>query len=274
LSKGSCSDNEEVSKNGTLPFEDGKAKETRVDSRTDEPRCQSKADNSIGAKIDELSKGSCSDNKEVSKNGTLTSEDAKAKETRVNSRLSGPMTDLAENCATPGSFIPSNTPTYETSVVPRRGQPDCCEEETLRTLVSGDSIFDDDDLVSNNAGLGGGEKLAPSKRKAITVDIDSNVPSSLSKGDRSNLIPDALPSKLGGNESCSKRIRYLLLNGSKWYQIKRHKNSLFNFLVCSVVLFIFMRFGFNNVPFLYIKPSDFFFFCDYKAHIHISVFSI
>jgi len=219
LSKGSCSDNEEVSKNGTLPFEDGKAKETRVDSRTDEPRCQSKVDNSIGAKIDELSKGSCSDNKEVSKNGTLTSEDAKAKETRVNSRLSRPMTDLAENCVTPGSFIPSNTPTYVTSVVPRRVQPDCCGEETLPTLVSGDSVFDDDDLVSNNAGLGGGEKLAPSKRKAITMDIDSNVPSSLSKGDSSNVIPDALPSKLGDNESCSKRIRYLLLNGSKWYQI-------------------------------------------------------
>jgi len=89
---------------------------------------------------------------------------------------------------------------------------------SLATLVSGNSVLDDEYLVSNNASLGRGERLAPSKRKAITVNMDSNVSSKLSKGNRSNLIPDALPLKLGGNESCSKRIRYLLLNDSKWYQ--------------------------------------------------------
>ncbi|CAJ2660729.1 unnamed protein product [Trifolium pratense] len=207
LSIGNCSDNKEVSKNGTLPSEDAKAKETRVDSSIDEQKCQSKGDNCSGAKIDELSKGSCSDINEVSKHGTLPSEDDKANETRVDSRLSGPMTNLAENNVTPGSFIPSNTPTYETSVVPIRVQSDCCREETLPTLASGNSILDDDDMVSNNAGLGGGENLAPSKRKVITVDTESNVSSTISKGDNANLIPDALPSKLGGNESCSKRTR-------------------------------------------------------------------
>jgi len=103
------------------------------------------------------------------------------------------MTNLAENCATPGS---------------------------LPTLVSGSSVVDVEDFVSNNASLGRGERLAPSKRKQITVNMDSNVSSTLSKGDSSNLIPDALTSKLGGNESCSKRIRYLLLNDSKWYQFQ------------------------------------------------------
>jgi hypothetical protein len=211
LSKGSFSDNKETT------AKDATAKET---PRIDEKRCQSKGDNSSEAKIYELSKGSCSDNEEDSKNGTLPSEDAKAKETRVESRLSGSMTDLAVNCVTPDSFIPSNTPTYETSVVARRVQPDCCREETFPTLVSGNSVLDDEDLVSNNASLGRGERLAPSKRKAIIVNMDSNVSSTLSKGDSDNLIPDALPSKLGGNESCSKRIRYLLLNDSKWYQFQ------------------------------------------------------
>jgi len=181
LSKGSFSDNKE-----TTP-KDATAKETTVSSRIVEKRCQSKGDNSSGAKVDELSKGSCSDNEEVSKNGTLPSEDAKSKETKVDSRLSGP---IAENCVTPGS---------------------------LPTLMSGNSVLDDENLVSNNASLGRGERLAPSKRKAITVNMDSNVSSTLSKGDSINLIPDALPSKLGGNESCSKRLRYLLLNDSKWY---------------------------------------------------------
>ncbi|XP_050883884.1 helicase protein MOM1 isoform X3 [Lathyrus oleraceus] len=164
-------------------------------------------DNSSGDKIDELSKQSCSANKEVSKNATLPSEDAKAKETGIDSRLSRPMTSLAENNVTPVSFIPSNTPIHETSEVSRSAQPDCGREEAFPTLVSGNSILDDKDLDSNNVGLGGGENFAPSKRRVITVDMDSNVSSTLSKGDNCNMIPDALPSKLGGNKSCSKQIR-------------------------------------------------------------------
>ncbi|KAL5082395.1 hypothetical protein RYX36_010816 [Vicia faba] len=162
-------------------------------------------DKSSGDKTDELPKQSCSDNKDVSKNATLPSEDAKAKETGIDSRLSRPIMSLAENNVTPGSFIPSNTPTHETSEVFRSAQPDCCREETFPT--SGNSILDDKDLASNNVKLGGGEKLTPSKRKVITVDMDSNVSSTLSKGDNGDNILGALPSKLCGNKSCSKHIR-------------------------------------------------------------------
>ncbi|XP_004487086.3 uncharacterized protein, partial [Cicer arietinum] len=169
-------------------------------------------DSSSGAKIDELSKESCSDCKEVSKNGALPSEDAKAKETRVDSRLSEPMTSLAENNVTPGLFIPSNAPPHDNSVVPKRVRPDCCREDPLSMLVSGNSILDDADFVSNNVGFDGGEKLAPSKIKEITVDMDSNDSSTLSKGDNCNLVHVAIPSRLGGNilgngDSCSRRIR-------------------------------------------------------------------
>lgn len=129
--------------------------------------------------------------------------------------LSRPITNLAENSVTSGSFIPSNTPTHETSEVSRSAQPDCCREQTFPTLVSGNSKLDDKDLVSNNVGLDGGEKLTPSKRKVISMDMDSNVSSPLSKGDNCNMIPDALPSNLDGNKSCSKQIRYLLINDSK-----------------------------------------------------------
>lgn len=174
-------------------------------------------DNNSGAKIDECSKGSCSDCKEVSKNGTLSSEDAIAKETRVDFRLSEPVTGLVGNDVTPGSFIPSNAPTHESSVVPERVQPDCCGEETLPMSVSRNSILDED-LVRNSVGHDGGEKLVPSKRKGIMVDMDSDVSATLSKDDNCNLIPDGSPSKLGGNilgtdGSCSKRIRYLLHAG-------------------------------------------------------------
>ena len=80
-SKGNFSDNKETT------AIDATAKETTVSSRIVEKRCQSKGDNISGPKVDELSKGSCSDIEKVSKNGTLPSQDAKAKEIRVDSRF-------------------------------------------------------------------------------------------------------------------------------------------------------------------------------------------
>ncbi|XP_058780148.1 helicase protein MOM1-like isoform X2 [Vicia villosa] len=214
----------EVNENGEHDVGTSQVKSKRMDARTyralfrnQKKDCLEKShrisqsnqegDNSSGDKTDELSKQSCSDNKDVSNNATLPPEDAKAKETGVDSMLSRPITNLAENSVTSGSFIPSNTPTHETSEVSRSAQPDCCREQTFPTLVSGNSKLDDKDLVSNNVGLDGGEKLTPSKRKVISVDMDSNVSSPLSKEDNCNMIPDALPSNLDGNKSCSKQIR-------------------------------------------------------------------
>ncbi|KAJ1409235.1 hypothetical protein SESBI_22960 [Sesbania bispinosa] len=159
-------------------------------------------DNNKGGKIGECSKRSHTDCKEVSKNGTLPSEASKAKET-------GDVFPLSEPGK--GSVVPSNAPTYETSVVPERVQPDCCGEETLQMSVSRNSILDEG-LVRNIVGHDGGEKSVPSKRKGITVDMDSDVSASLSKDDNCNMIPNSSPSRLadnivGADGSCSKRIR-------------------------------------------------------------------
>ncbi|RDX66560.1 hypothetical protein CR513_54659, partial [Mucuna pruriens] len=156
-----------------------------------------------GGKIDDCSKGSHSDCKEVSKNGALPSEDGKSKDMRVDSGLSGPVKDLTENTVTLGSLAPSNAATSEIGLAPESNQPDYCREETIQMLVSSNSILDED-LIRNSVGDDRGEKLSPSKRKGITVnvDVDSDVCATLTKGDNCNLITDGSPSslsRLGGN---------------------------------------------------------------------------
>ncbi|KAK7324927.1 hypothetical protein VNO77_28877 [Canavalia gladiata] len=145
--------------------------------------------NNGGGKIDEFSEGSHSDCKEVSRTGMLPSEDARAKEIRVDSGLSTLVKDLVENNATLGSLVPSNAATNE---------PDCCGEEALQMLASRNSILDEY-LFRNSVGLDRDAKSVLSKRKGITVDMDSDVSAALAKGDRCNSIPDGSPSRLGGN---------------------------------------------------------------------------
>ncbi|TKY48545.1 Helicase protein MOM1 [Spatholobus suberectus] len=154
--------------------------------------------NNSGGKIDECSKGSHSDCKEVFKNGTLPSEDGKSKEMRVDSGLGGPVKDLVENTVTLGSLAPSNAATYETGLASESIQPDYCREETSQMLVSSNSILGED-LIRNSVGDDRGEKLIPSTRKGITMDVDSDVSVRLANGDNCNLIPDGSPSRLGGN---------------------------------------------------------------------------
>jgi len=155
-----------------------------------------------------------------SKNGVLLSEDGKSKEMRVDHGLSGPLKDLVENNVSLGSLAASNAATFENGLAPKSIQPDCLREETLQMLVSHNSVLDED-LIRNRVGYdSSGDKLVPSERKGIMVDMDSDVSASLAKGNNNcNLVPDcSSPSVLGGNimgteGSHSKRIRYLLLVG-------------------------------------------------------------
>lgn len=116
-----------------------------------------------------------------------------------------------------GSSVPSNTPTNETCMVPESVQPNFSGEETLQMSMS-NSILDGE-LVRNGVGHDGGEMSILSKRKGMTVDMDSDVSASLSKDDNCNFIPNASPSMSGGNVigtdgPYSKRVRYELLVGN------------------------------------------------------------
>ncbi|KAK7261333.1 hypothetical protein RIF29_27642 [Crotalaria pallida] len=127
-------------------------------------------------------------------------------------RLNGPAKGLLENNVTLGSLQPSNA-THETTVALQSVQPDCIEEETLQMLVSTSSnVLSDENLVKNSVGHDSGEKLIPSKRKGIIVDMDSNVSATLVNDNSCNLIAEVGPSRLGGSilgtgEPCSKRRR-------------------------------------------------------------------
>lgn len=133
-----------------------------------------------------------------SKNGVQLPRDGKSKEMIVDHGLSDPMKDLVENIVSLGLSAPSNAATFGTGLVPESIQPKV--------------------LIGNSVGYdSSGDKLVPSKRKGIMVDMDSDVSTTLAKGNNCNFVPScSSPSVLGGNimgtdGSHSKRIRYLLL---------------------------------------------------------------
>ncbi|KAL2332024.1 hypothetical protein Fmac_019605 [Flemingia macrophylla] len=104
---------------------------------------------------------------------------------------------------TVGIDRPSSAAIYETGMVPERVQPDGCREETLKMLPSRNFIVDEDLIRNSVKHDSSGEKFIPSKRKGITVDMESEGSVTLAKGDNCNLIPDGM----GTGEPCSKRMR-------------------------------------------------------------------
>ncbi|XP_052726380.1 helicase protein MOM1 isoform X4 [Vigna angularis] len=129
-----------------------------------------------------------------SKNGVQLPQDGKSKEMIVDHRLSDPMKDLVENIVSLGLSASSNAATFGTGLVPESIQPK--------------------DLIGNSVGYdSSGDKLVPSKRKGIMVDMDSDVSATLAKGNNCNFVPScSSPSVLAGNimgtdGSHSKRIR-------------------------------------------------------------------
>ena len=100
------------------------------------------------------------------KDGILPSEDAIAKETTAESRLSGPVEELVENNVTLGSLVPSNATNHEARSAPEWNQSDCRGEETSQMLVSRNLVRADSrlsgpakELSENNATFG---SLVPS----------------------------------------------------------------------------------------------------------------
>ena len=89
------------------------------------------------------------------------------------------MKDLVENTITLDSLAPFNAATYEAGLA-------------LEIIL-------DEDLISNTVGDNRGEKLMPSKRKEITVGVDSDVSATLEKDNNCNLISDSgSPSRISG----------------------------------------------------------------------------
>ncbi|XP_027345234.1 uncharacterized protein LOC113857484 isoform X2 [Abrus precatorius] len=143
-------------------------------------RSTKEGDDEGGGRIDECFKGNCLDSAKDDK-GSLPPEDAKGKEMRAGSKLSGPVKELLENNGSAGSLLPSNATTHEASGAPEKVQSGSCKEEMSG---SRDSILNEN-LISRCAEHEKGEKSISSKRKKTMVDMhsdDSDVDRSTKEG--------------------------------------------------------------------------------------------
>ncbi|CAJ1955921.1 unnamed protein product [Sphenostylis stenocarpa] len=240
--EGSHSDcGEEISKNDELPSKDNKLKEMRVDSGLNGP-VNDLVQNTItlGSLApsnaatyeaglaprrildeDDLIRNFVGDNRGEKSIPSKSKEITVDLDSNISATLvKGDNCNLISDSSSPsrisgkimGTDSQSSATIFETGLVSERLMPDYCREETLQVLVSHNSILDED-LNKNNAGYdSSGDKLVPSKRKGIMVDMDVDVSATLA-GSKCNLVPDcSSPSGLCGNimgteGSHSKRTR-------------------------------------------------------------------